>query len=78
MIRGSRHYDLGQEQLPSVTTILSRTQTQEKRESLQKWKDRIGADQATRIRDQAAERRTAMHALLEDHLHGKSVWILRP
>ena len=78
VIRGSRHYNLGQEQLPSVTTILSATQTQEKRESLQKWKDRIGADQATRIRDQAAERGTAMHAFLEDHLHGKQRVDLTP
>ena len=78
VIRGARHYNLGQEQLPSVTTILSRTQTQEKRESLQKWKDKIGTDQATRIRAQAAERGTAMHKFLEAHLHGKQRLDLTP
>ena len=78
LIRGSRHYNLGPEKLPSVTTILSATQSQEKRESLQKWRDRIGQDQATRIRDQAAERGTAMHSYLEAHLHGKQRIDLTP
>jgi hypothetical protein len=71
LIRGSRHYDLGHEKLPSVTTILAATQTKDKRESLQKWQDRIGKENATRIRDQAAERGTAMHSFLEAYLHGK-------
>jgi hypothetical protein len=71
LIRGSRHYDLGNEKLPSVTTILAATQTKDKRESLQKWQDRIGKENATRIRDQAAERGTAMHSFLEAYLHGK-------
>ena len=71
LIRGSRHYDLGNENLPSVTTILAATQTKEKRESLQKWQDRIGKENAIRIRDQAAERGTAMHAFLEAYLRGK-------
>ena len=71
LIRGSRHYDLGNEKLPSVTTILAATQTKEKRESLLKWQERIGKENATRIRDQAAERGTAMHAFLEAYLHGK-------
>ena len=71
LIQGSRHYDLGNEKLPSVTTILSATQTKEKRESLQKWQDRIGKEEATRIRDQAAERGTAMHSYLEAYLRGK-------
>ena len=78
LIRGSRHYNLGPEKLPSVTTILSATQSQEKRESLQKWRDRVGKDQATRIRDQAAERGTAMHAYLEAYLLGKQRVDLTP
>ena len=71
VVRGSRHYDLGKEKLPSVTTILSATQSQEKRDSLAAWRTRVGEDEATRIVDQAAERGTAMHAYLEDHLLGK-------
>jgi len=78
LIRGSRHYDLGQEKLPSVTTILSATQSVEKRDSLQKWKERVGKENATRIRDQAAERGTAMHAYLEAYLLGKQRVDLTP
>ena len=36
-IDGLRHYDMGKEKLPSVTTILDKTQTAEKRESLRAW-----------------------------------------
>ena len=65
LVQGSRHYDVGQEKLPSVTTILGATQSAEKKASLKAWKDRVGEDQATRIKDQAAERGTAMHHILE-------------
>ena len=78
VVRGSRHYDLGKEKLPSVTTILSATQSQEKRDSLAAWRTRVGEDEATRIMDQAAERGTAMHAYLEDHLLGKKRIDLTP
>ena len=78
VILGSRHYDVGQEKLPSVTTILSRTQTQEKKDALAKWQAREGKEQATRIRDQAAERGTAMHKFLEAYLHGKQRVDLTP
>ena len=33
---GKRHYEVGDEKLPSVTTILGQTQSDEKRESLAK------------------------------------------
>ena len=62
VVRGSRHYDLGKEKLPSVTTILSAAQSQEKRDSLAAWRTRVGEDEATRIVDQAAARATAKHA----------------
>ena len=38
LIQGSRHYDIGHEMLPSVTTILSATQSEEKRQSLEAWR----------------------------------------
>ena len=78
VIRGSRHYDLGQEKLPSVTTILSATQSAEKIESLAKWKERVGDVEADKIRDNAAIRGTAMHAFLEDYLLGKDRVDLTP
>ena len=34
-IDGLRHYDMGKEKLPSVTTILDATQSAEKRESIE-------------------------------------------
>ena len=71
LIQGSRHYDVGQEKLPSVTTILGATQSDEKKAALQKWKDRVGMEQAERIKDQAAERGTAMHTILEGYLLGQ-------
>ena len=45
MILGKRHYDISstQKQLPSVTTIISATQSEEKKASLAKWKERLGA-----------------------------------
>ena len=65
-IDGKRHYDIngGKYKLPSVTTILSATQTAEKRESLQRWRDRIGADESARIVEQSGARGTAMHKIL--------------
>ena len=71
LVQGSRHYDVGQEKLPSVTTILGATQSDEKKASLKAWKDRVGEDQATRIKDQAATRGTAMHTILEGYLLGQ-------
>ena len=47
LIQGSRHYDIDDKLLPSVTTILSATQSEEKKASLANWKARLGA-QGTR------------------------------
>lgn len=78
VIRGSRHYDLGEEKLPSVTTILSTTQSAEKIASLAKWKERVGSIEADKIKNEAANRGTAMHAFLEDYLIGKDRVDLTP
>ena len=45
-VDGKRVYDIdsGKFKLPSVTTILSATQSTEKRESLQAWRNRVGED----------------------------------
>jgi len=72
LIQGKRHYDVNHEKLPSVTTILAETQSAEKRESLKAWQERIGKENAVRVRDQAAERGTMMHSFLEDYLAGKN------
>ena len=44
LIDGKRHYDVGMnEKLPSVTTILQATQSEEKKKKLEEWKARMGA-----------------------------------
>ena len=69
MIDGKRHYEInGIEKLPSVTTILKATEPDEKRESLQAWRDRVGEENATRIVDESAARGTAMHKILEKYI----------
>ncbi len=73
LVRDERHYDIGSSKLPSVTTILAATQSDEKRESLQKWKDRVGMFEAERIKNTAATRGTAMHSYLEYHLNGQGL-----
>ena len=77
-IEGKRHYEIIGSKLPSVTTILAATQSEEKRQSLQRWKDRVGLDAADQIKNEAANRGTAMHAYLEDHLSGKQRVDLTP
>ncbi len=75
---GLRTYDVGNEKLPSVTTILSATQSTEKKESLARWKASVGEEQATRIKEQAAARGTDMHTHLEHHILGQGYLDLRP
>ena len=70
LIQGSRHYDINDKLLPSVTTIISATQSEEKRQSLANWKARLGDQAADRVRDIAALRGTAMHTYLEAYVRG--------
>ena len=72
MVECLRHYDINNEKLPSVTTILNKTQTAEKAEGLANWRARVGEAEAQRIMDQAAQRGTAMHTILEHHILGKN------
>ena len=68
---GKRIYDVNDQKLPSVTTILSATQPAEKRESLQRWRDRVGAAAAEKITREATNRGSAMHDFLEKFCLGK-------
>ena len=70
LIKDERHYEVGNEKLPSVTTILAATASDEKRESLAKWKLKVGDSKADEIKNQAARRGTAMHTYLEHHING--------
>ena len=66
---GRRHYEIGTDKLPSVTTILSQTQSEEKKKSLANWQARMGKQNADRIRDISAMRGTAMHTYLEGYIN---------
>ena len=71
LINDERHYDIGQEKLPSVTTILQATQSAEKKKILEDWKNRVGADNAENIKNEAANRGSIMHRIIEGHLLGQ-------
>ena len=70
-VNGLRHYVFEKEKLPSVTTILDQTQPAEKRESLQRWRERVGEAEAARIGDKSQTRGTAMHKILEKYILGQ-------
>ena len=77
LLKGSRHYDVNDEKLPSVTTILQATQDAEKAESLKKWTQKVGEAAAKRVLEQATKRGTAMHSYLETYLQGGQILDLR-
>lgn len=71
LIKDERHYDINATKLPSVTTILQATQSEEKRLALAAWKTKIGAVEADKVKNDAATRGTAMHTHLEKFLLGE-------
>ena len=72
LINDARHYSVGDEKLPSVTTILSATQSSEKRESIARWQAKVGKNEAERVKNVAGKRGTAMHSILEHHILGNN------
>ena len=75
---GSRTYNVGEKKIPSVTTILSATQSEEKKASLDRWRERVGYQEAQRITQQAATRGTEMHYVLENYIDGRGYLNLSP
>jgi len=74
-IHGSRTYQVGGFNLPSVTTILNRTKDQG---YLKRWREKVGHDEAERIFNLSSKRGTAMHKFLERHIEGKGYEDLTP
>ena len=68
---GPRTYNVGMFKVPSVTTILSATQSKEKKASLDAWRARVGYQEAQAITNKAATRGTEMHYVLEQYINGK-------
>jgi hypothetical protein len=71
LINDERHYAIGDSKLPSVTTILQATQSEEKKVILEQWKQRVGVDNAENIKNEAANRGTIMHRIIESYLLGQ-------
>ena len=71
LIQGKRHYSLDGSNLPSVTTILSATKSEEDKAALAAWKERVGKLEADRIKKEASSRGSSIHKFIEEFLHGK-------
>ena len=70
-VEGKRLYDTETGFLPSVTTILDRTKPKEKVEALNRWRQRVGVNEAQRITTEAANVGTIMHNTLEAWVKGE-------
>ena len=53
--------------LPSITTVLSILS----RDSIMKWRRRVGAEEANRISHRASTRGTAVHAIIEKYINNE-------
>ena len=67
-IHGTRIYDILGVKLPSVTTILAKTKNQE---YIQRWRNKVGNDEANRIYNLSSKRGTTMHKFLEKYIEGE-------
>ena len=68
-IDGKRRYATPDgEKLPSVTTILDATKSEESKQALANWRKRVGQQKAQEITTEAAGRGTRMHKWLENYI----------
>ena len=65
---GKRFYEFDGDKFASVTTALSATKPQKDIDALQKWRDKVGENEAARICKESTERGTEMHDLVERYL----------
>jgi genome maintenance exonuclease 1 len=56
---------------PSITTLLGKTSSSQI--WLQKWKDKVGEEEAARISKEATDRGTAVHEYLEKYWNGEDI-----
>jgi genome maintenance exonuclease 1 len=69
-INGVRHYKVPGGQLyPSVTTVLGSLS----KDGIKQWEQRVGIEEANRIRTRATTHGTAVHGLAEEYLLGRPV-----
>ena len=63
-IDGKRHYVTPNGSYISITTLLSNLS----KDGIQKWRERVGAEEANRISTKASRQGTAVHALCEQYI----------
>ncbi len=64
-----RYYETPtKDRVPSVTSILDRTKSEEKKLALENWRKKVGHKQAAAITTEAANRGTRLHNYLEDYV----------
>ena len=70
-VDGIRRYLLGEKKLPSVTSILDATKSEEDKAALANWRERTGQKEAEAITKAASSRGSHMHNYLESYLLGR-------
>ena len=73
--QGSRTYDVQGLKLPSVTTVIAKTKDQT---YLTRWKNKVGYEEAERIKNYSSNRGTAMHKFIEKHIQKSGYEDLTP
>lgn len=71
VLMGTRHYNINNQMLPSVTSILELTKSEEEKASLAAWKAKVGEKESLRISGEAAQRGSEMHTTIESFLLGR-------
>ena len=68
-VDGKRHYTTPDgNKVPSVTTILDKTKSEETKQALANWRKAVGEQRAQAITTEAANRGTRMHSYLESYI----------
>ena len=74
VLEGKRFYATPDgKNLPSVTTILDKTKSQDKIEALNRWRKSVGVEKAQQITTEAANRGTRMHTYLEQYVRDGAI-----
>lgn len=68
--KGRKYFTPEGNSYPSVTTVLSILS----RDSIMKWRKRVGEEEANKISHQASTRGTAVHKLAEDYIDNLEDW----
>ena len=73
-INGERRYLTPEkDKVPSVTTILAKTKSEEDKKELQQWKDWVGPVRSEQIKVEAGHRGTRLHKYIETYVE-TDVW----